>query len=55
MPLLSRLFDALVASRMRAADRELRRWEAVIGPDQLKEAGLTGLTLDTASKLPFNG
>ncbi|MDJ1158595.1 hypothetical protein QNA08_10145 [Chelatococcus sp. SYSU_G07232] len=52
--LLARFVNALVESRMRAAEREIRRHRAHFGPT-LKDAGLAELNLGTADVLPFKG
>lgn len=48
-----RVLNALVEARMRAADKEIRRLEAIYGPLTLKDAGLNEISLGKSAALPF--
>ncbi|ALA16365.1 hypothetical protein IMF23_08810 [Chelatococcus daeguensis] len=48
-----RILNALVEARMRAADREIRRLEAIYGPLTLKDADLDKVSLGKSGALPF--
>lgn len=52
--LMARFLNALVESRLRAAEREVRRYQAHFGPTTLAEAGLARISLAKADMLPFN-
>jgi hypothetical protein len=50
-----RLFNALIESRMRAADQQVRRYMVLHGLDQTAEAAASRIRLSEAGeRLPFN-
>jgi len=48
-----RILNAVMEARMRAADREIRRLEAIYGPLSLRDAGLDKVSLGNSGTLPF--
>jgi hypothetical protein len=52
--ILRRVLDAFVESRLRAAEREIARHEALFGRKVMADAGLDAVRLSNADVLPFN-
>ncbi len=48
------IFDAIVESRMRAAERELRQHQDLIDRLKVRSAEIGKVTYETSGALPFN-
>lgn len=50
-----RIVNAMVAARAAAAEREIRRYQALINDTAAVHGGFRKVGLDQSSTLPFNG